>query len=121
MLLWTSGLDSTLKRSAVLQSIQSCCADIVALKSPEDATKFYDGKVEELGVNLKDLESIVQGKSNNLRVVGDGKLKDHTSEYYFTWLIWYACSLTTEGARKQFGLTKATGCSQSCVPRYWNT
>ncbi len=29
--------------------------------------------MEELGANLKDLESIVQGKSNNLRVVEDGK------------------------------------------------
>jgi prefoldin alpha subunit len=29
--------------------------------------------VEELGANLKDLESIVQGKSNNLRVVEDGR------------------------------------------------
>jgi hypothetical protein len=28
--------------------------------------------VEELGTNLKDLEAIVQGKSNNLRVVEDG-------------------------------------------------
>jgi len=39
--------------------------------STEDASKFYNGKVEELGANLKDLESIVQGKSNNLRVVED--------------------------------------------------
>jgi prefoldin alpha subunit len=28
--------------------------------------------MEELGTNLKDLEAIVQGKSNNLRVVEDG-------------------------------------------------
>jgi prefoldin alpha subunit len=35
--------------------------------------KFYNAKVDELGANLKDLESIVQGKSNNLRVVEDGK------------------------------------------------
>ncbi|KAE9377172.1 Prefoldin alpha subunit [Stipitochalara longipes BDJ] len=40
-------------------------------KSTKDATKFYEAKVEELGANLKDLESIVQGKSNNLRVVED--------------------------------------------------
>ncbi|KAI9801017.1 MAG: hypothetical protein M1825_003551 [Sarcosagium campestre] len=38
-------------------------------KTTEDATIFYDAKVEELGANLKDLEAIVQGKSNNLRVV----------------------------------------------------
>ena len=35
--------------------------------------KFYNAKVEEIGGNLKDLDSIVQGKSNNLRVVEDGK------------------------------------------------
>ena len=35
---------------------------------------FYNAKVDELGLNLKDLESIVQGKSNNLRVVEDGEL-----------------------------------------------
>lgn len=35
--------------------------------------KFYNAKVDELGANLKDLESIVQGKSNNLKVVEDGK------------------------------------------------
>jgi len=40
-------------------------------KSTKDAAKFYEAKVEELGINLKDLESIVQGKSNNLRVVED--------------------------------------------------
>ncbi|KAH8808405.1 Prefoldin [Xylogone sp. PMI_703] len=40
-------------------------------KSTKDATKFYEAKVEELGTNLKDLETIVQGKSNNLRVVED--------------------------------------------------
>jgi len=40
-------------------------------KSTKDAEKFYSGKVEEIGGNLKDLESIVQGKSSNLRVVED--------------------------------------------------
>ncbi|PSS14939.1 hypothetical protein M430DRAFT_20253 [Amorphotheca resinae ATCC 22711] len=40
-------------------------------KSTKDATKFYEGKISELGANLKDLETIVQGKSNNLRVVED--------------------------------------------------
>jgi hypothetical protein len=33
---------------------------------------FYDGKIEELASNLKNLESVVQGKSDNLRVVEDG-------------------------------------------------
>jgi len=43
------------------------------LQAKEDAVKFYNAKVDELGANLKDLESIVQGKSNNLRIVEDGK------------------------------------------------
>lgn len=34
---------------------------------------FYDEKVDELGANLKNLESIMQGKSNSLGVVEDGK------------------------------------------------
>jgi prefoldin alpha subunit len=43
------------------------------LQSTKDATKFYDAKVEDLGNNLKDLEAIIGQKSNNLRVVEDGK------------------------------------------------
>ncbi|KAI9860403.1 MAG: subunit of tubulin prefoldin [Vezdaea acicularis] len=43
-------------------------------KSTTDALKFYNSKIDELGANLKDLESIVQGKSNNLRIVEDGQL-----------------------------------------------
>ena len=37
--------------------------------------KFYTAKVDEIGANLKDLDQIVQGKSNNLRVVEDGELR----------------------------------------------
>jgi hypothetical protein len=44
------------------------------LKSTKDATKFYEAKVKELETNLRDLEKIVQGKSDNLRIVEDGKL-----------------------------------------------
>ncbi|KAI9881016.1 MAG: subunit of tubulin prefoldin [Pleopsidium flavum] len=40
-------------------------------KSTKNATDFYKRKIEELAISLKDLESIVQGKSNNLRVVED--------------------------------------------------
>jgi prefoldin alpha subunit len=43
------------------------------LQSTEDAVKFYNRKVEELGATLKDLEAIVQSKTNNLRVVEEGK------------------------------------------------
>ena len=38
-------------------------------KTTADAQKFYEGKVEELGKNIKDLENIVNGKANNLRMV----------------------------------------------------
>jgi prefoldin alpha subunit len=38
-------------------------------KSTDDAEKFYTSKIEELGKNIKDLENIVNGKANNLRVV----------------------------------------------------
>ncbi|OQO11990.1 hypothetical protein B0A48_02629 [Cryoendolithus antarcticus] len=38
-------------------------------KSTSDATKFYQEKIEELGKNIKDLENVVNGKANNLRVV----------------------------------------------------
>ncbi|KAL8712255.1 MAG: hypothetical protein Q9220_003406 [cf. Caloplaca sp. 1 TL-2023] len=40
-------------------------------KTPPAARQFYTSKVEELGKNLKDLETIVQGKQGNLTVVED--------------------------------------------------
>lgn len=42
-------------------------------KNTKDATTFYEGKVEELGRNVKDLEQIVNSKSQNLRVVEEGE------------------------------------------------
>ncbi|KAI4229688.1 MAG: hypothetical protein L6R36_000604 [Xanthoria steineri] len=41
-------------------------------KTPPAARQFYTAKLEELGKNLKDLETIVQGKQGNLTVVEDG-------------------------------------------------
>lgn len=38
-------------------------------KTTADAETFYQAKIEELGKNIKDLESIVNGKANNLRMV----------------------------------------------------
>ena len=38
-------------------------------KSCKDAEVFYEGKVEEIGRNVKDLEQIVNGKANSLRMV----------------------------------------------------
>ena len=38
-------------------------------KSTDEAQKFYSAKIEELGKNIKDLENVVNGKANNLRVI----------------------------------------------------
>ena len=38
-------------------------------KTTDEATKFYNEKVEELGKNVKELENIVNSKANNLRMV----------------------------------------------------
>ncbi|KAI5462982.1 Prefoldin [Mariannaea sp. PMI_226] len=38
-------------------------------KKLKAAEKFYEGKVEELGTNLKDLEAIVQRKQQNARMI----------------------------------------------------
>lgn len=54
-----------------------CGADLVELTSTQtiaEANTFYNDKTKEIGKNLKDLESILQGKSNNLRMVEDGML-----------------------------------------------
>jgi prefoldin alpha subunit len=40
-------------------------------KSTDDAVKFYEGKVEELGKNLSDIEGVVGGKSQTLKGVED--------------------------------------------------
>lgn len=42
------------------------------MQTTKDAIEFYNGKVEDLGKNLADLENVVQGKGANLRVVEDG-------------------------------------------------
>ncbi|KAH7130641.1 Prefoldin subunit-domain-containing protein [Dendryphion nanum] len=38
-------------------------------KSTSDARDFYERKVKDLGSSLKDLEIVVQGKANNVRMV----------------------------------------------------
>ena len=43
-----------------------------SVQDTKSATEFYDAKVKELGANIQNLESIVQGKTNNLRVVEEG-------------------------------------------------
>ncbi|KAF2869855.1 c-myc binding protein [Massariosphaeria phaeospora] len=38
-------------------------------KNTEDAKDFYERKVKDLGGSLKDLEGVINGKANNVRVV----------------------------------------------------
>ncbi|KAL8371006.1 hypothetical protein RB595_001045 [Gaeumannomyces hyphopodioides] len=38
-------------------------------KNAKSATEFYEAKTKELGTNIQGLEAIIQGKTNNLRVV----------------------------------------------------
>jgi hypothetical protein len=47
-----------------------CC---VTLQTTKDAIKFYNGKVEDLGKNLGELEKVIGGKSENVRIVEDGE------------------------------------------------
>ena len=46
-------------------------------RTPQDvksAGEFYDDKAKDLGANIADLEKIIQGKTNSLRVVEEGEL-----------------------------------------------
>ncbi len=43
-------------------------------QTTKDAIKFYNGKVEDLGKNLGELEKVIAGKSDNVRIVEDGEL-----------------------------------------------
>ena len=38
-------------------------------KTTQDAQRFYTERADDLGKNIKDLENIVNGKANNLRMV----------------------------------------------------
>ncbi|KXJ92045.1 prefoldin [Microdochium bolleyi] len=40
-------------------------------KSIESAAQFYESKVTQVGGSLKELEAIVQGKTNNVRLIED--------------------------------------------------
>jgi prefoldin alpha subunit len=41
-------------------------------KSTGDATKFYDGKIEDLTNNMAQIEDVVRQKTETLRAVEDG-------------------------------------------------
>ena len=45
-----------------------------AIQDIKSAAQFYENKVGEVGGSVKELEAIVQTKSNNLRVVEEGKI-----------------------------------------------
>lgn len=42
-------------------------------KSTADAVKFYTDKIDDLSRNLADIEKVVAGKNDNLKVVEDGE------------------------------------------------
>lgn len=48
---------------------------LMVLQTPSKAIAFYDDKVKGLDANLQELEKIVSGKSQQLRVVEEGELK----------------------------------------------
>ena len=43
-------------------------------KTTDDAITFYTGKVAELAKNLANIEKVLAGKNENLRIVEEGKL-----------------------------------------------
>jgi hypothetical protein len=45
----------------------------------KNATEYYESKTKDLGANIQGLEAIIQGKTNNLRLVEEGK----TPQSYF--------------------------------------
>lgn len=42
-------------------------------KDIKSAAQFYEDKTTEIGANVKDLDSIIQGKTNNVRMIEEGK------------------------------------------------
>jgi len=57
----------------------------VIKQDTKSAAEFYGGKVDELATNIKDLEGIVQNKTNSLRVVEEGEfgfLRGCTSNHF---------------------------------------
>lgn len=42
-------------------------------KDIKSATEFYSNKVNEVGGSIKELDTIIQSKTNNVRVIEEGK------------------------------------------------
>jgi prefoldin alpha subunit len=57
-------------------------------KSAADAIKFYNAKVDGLSKNLGDLEKVVQGKNENLRIVEEGS-------YRYCSTVWFGLKICT--------------------------
>lgn len=70
-------LTSSLYVPGTLASTETVLVDVgtgfFVEKTTEQAKAFYEGKAEELGRNVKDLEQIVNGKAQNLRMVEEGE------------------------------------------------
>jgi prefoldin alpha subunit len=83
-------LTSSLYVPGTLASTETVLVDVgtgfYVEKTTEQAKKFYETKVEELGKNVKDLETIVQGKNQNLRLIEEGmhEQKELTVEFSLT-------------------------------------
>jgi prefoldin alpha subunit len=56
-------------------------------KTPPKAIAFYDDKVKGLDANLQELEKIVSGKSQQLRVVEEGEFFELFFEFGFLGLL----------------------------------
>jgi prefoldin alpha subunit len=95
-------LTSSLYVPGTLASTETVLVDVgtgfYVEKTTEQAKKFYETKVEELGKNVKDLESIVQGKNQNLRLIEEGMhgLKELHGEAFTNVM----CSYASKGPRK---------------------
>jgi hypothetical protein len=98
-------LTSSLYVPGTLASTETVLVDVgtgfYVEKTTEQAKKFYETKVEELGKNVKDLESIVQGKNQNLRLIEEGMhgLKGLHGEVFTDVM----CSYASKGSCKQSG------------------
>lgn len=69
-------LTSSLYVPGTLASTETVLVDVgtgfYVEKTTADAKKFYEGKSDELTKNIKDLETIVNSKGQNLRLIEEG-------------------------------------------------
>lgn len=66
-------------------------------KDTKSAADFYEDKVKTLNSNIQDLEAILQGKSNNLRVVEEGESNQNPFSISFPLLSLASSSITAAG------------------------